>query len=203
MTPSLRLFSSEVFSQPFPYMISPASFDVDVSYRVLSWLETGAPWRYVETDFYEQFEFSLLHVQLPTDLDFLRSRDFLAAAKRRMASLFGANLSERVDATAHRLVAGQRIRLHNDFIAGAETHRLMIQFNRGWKDENGGFLLFFNSTDPPNVHNVFRPSHNSGVGFAISPKSHHAVSTLHAGERYTIVYSFYGLPSFELSDPQN
>ena len=87
---------------------------------------------------------------------------------------------------------GQRIRLHNDFIAGAETHRLMIQLNQGWKDENGGFLLFFNSADASDLHKVFRPVHNSAVGFAISPESYHAVSTLHAGERFTLVYSFYG-----------
>ena len=146
MTPVLRLFSPEVFPEPFPYIVSPASLDLAVSCRILTWLESEAPWRLVETDFYEQFEFSLLDGQLPPDLAFLRSSDFLVAAKARMASLFGATLGERIDATAHRLVPGQRIRLHNDFITGAETHRLLIQLNRGWKDENGGFLLFFNST---------------------------------------------------------
>ena len=28
-------------------------------------------------------------------------------------------------------------------------------------------------------------------GFEISPESNHAVSTVHAGERFTLVYSFY------------
>ena len=192
MTPVLRLSSAEVFSEPFPYVVSPASLDPAVSCRILAWLESEAPWRLVEANFYEQFEFNFLDSQLPPDLAFMRSSDFLAAVKTRMAALFGAVLGERIDATAHRLVPGQRIRLHNDFIAGAETHRLLIQLNRGWKDENGGFLLFFNGADPTNLHKVFRPVHNSAVGFAITPESHHAVSTLHAGQRFTLVYSFYG-----------
>ena len=192
MKPPLRLSPVEAFSEPFPYAVSPESLDLAVSRRILAWLESDAPWRLVETDFYEQFEFSLSDSQPPPDLAFLRSPAFLAAVKARMAALFGAVLGERVDATAHRLVPGQRIRIHNDFIAGAERHRLLIQLNRGWKDDNGGFLLFFNSADSSDLHKVFRPIHNSAVGFAITPESHHAVSTLHAGERFTLVYSFYG-----------
>ena len=192
MMPLLRLSPAEAFSQPFPYVVSSEGLDTAVSDRILAWLESAAPWQLVETDFYEQFEFSLSDSQLPPGLAFLRSSDFLAAMKARMAALFGTVLGDRVDATAHRLVPGQRIRLHNDFIAGAETHRLMIQLNRGWKDEYGGFLLFFNSADPSDLHKVFRPVHNSAVGFAITPESYHAVSTLHAGERFTLVYSFYG-----------
>jgi hypothetical protein len=56
----------------------------------------------------------------------------------------------------------------------------------------GGFLLFFNRADPADVHRIFLPIHNSLVGFAISPDSNHAVSTIHDGERFTLVYSFYG-----------
>lgn len=191
MTTLLHLSSVETFSEPFPYLVSPQGLDLDVSWRILAWFESDAPWQLVETDFYEQFEFSLLDIQLPPELSFLRAPDFLTGMKSRMAALFGAVLSDRVDVTAHRLVSGQRIRLHNDFIARAETHRLLIQLNRSWKDKNGGLLLFFNSNDPSDIHKVFRPVHNSAVGFAITPESYHAVSTLHAGERFTLVYSFY------------
>lgn len=191
MTIPLRLSSVQTFSEPFPYMVSPECLDLDTSCQILAWFESGAPWRLVETDFYEQFEFSLLDIQLPPELTCLRTPDFLMLMKARVEELFGAVLSDRIDVTAHRLMPGQRIRLHNDFIARAETHRLLIQLNRSWKDENGGFLLFFNSDDPSDLHKVFRPVHNSAVGFAITPESYHAVSTVHAGERFTLVYSFY------------
>jgi len=191
MTP-LRLSFVQTFFEPFPYVLSLESLELDVSYRVLAWFESGAPWRLVETDFYEQFEFSLLDAQLPPELTFLQTPDFLTTVRSRVADLFGAALGERVDVTAHRLIPGQLIRLHNDFIARAETHRLLIQLNRDWKDENGEFLLFFKSSDPSDTPKVFRPVHNSALGFAITPESYHAVSTLYTGERFTLVYSFYG-----------
>jgi Rps23 Pro-64 3,4-dihydroxylase Tpa1-like proline 4-hydroxylase len=105
--------------------------------------------------------------------------------------LFSVKLNSEVVLTAHKLIAGHTIRLHNDFVPERETHRLLIQFNREWQDENGGFLLFFNSPAPEDINRIIRPVHNSSVGFAISPKSNHAVSTVNNGERYTLVYSFY------------
>lgn len=191
MNAPLILSDIEVFCEPFPYLVSRQAFDPDMGQAILRWFETDAPWRLVEADFYEQFEFSLWDVQMPSSLTFLRAPGFLAVVKQRLSEHFAVDLSDHLDITAHKLVAGQRIRLHNDFIPGAETHRLLIQFNRGWHDEKGGLLLFFNSTDPADIHKIFCPIHNSAVGFAISATSYHAVSTLHAGERFTLVYSFY------------
>lgn len=181
----------EVYSGPFLYAVSARAFDDGVSADVLAWLESEAPWKLVETDFYEQFEFSFLDAALPTKLAFLREQTFIDSLANLIQQLFGVSLSRKVDTTAHRLLPGQRIRIHNDFIPDAETHRLLIQMNRGWEDGDGGFLLFFNSSDPADVHKVLRPVHNSAVAFAITPDSHHAVTTVHGGERYTLVYSFY------------
>ena len=185
------LITAEVSSEPFRYFVSPEALKSNISQTVLAWLETDVPWRLVETDFYEQFEFSLWDVQLPGSLTFLRSPSFLTAIRNRLEELFEVDLKDHLDITAHKLISGQRIRLHNDFIPGAETHRLIIQLNKGWEDENGGLLVFFNSDDPADIHKVFRPQHNSAVGFAITPNSYHAVSTLYAGERFTLVYSFF------------
>lgn len=192
MMPPLPLSFVKVFSKPFPHAVSRESFGLAINQRILGWLESEAPWCLVETDFYEQYEFSLLDIQLPPDLAFLRSPLFLESTRTTMADLFGATLDERIDATAHRLVSGQTIRLHNDYIAGAETHRLLIQLNRGWNEESGGFLLLFESADASDVSKVLRPLNNSALAFAISPDSYHAVSTLQCGERFTLVYSFYG-----------
>ena len=68
---------------------------------------------------------------------------------------------------------------------------MLVQLNRGWREDQGGFLMFFNSHDPSDVHRLFSPTHNSVVGFAISESSNHAVSTTHGGERFTLVFSFY------------
>lgn len=189
----LELASTEVFLEPFSYFVSPQALSPELSTELLNWLELDAPWKLVETDFYEQYEFSFFDIKLPSQLSFLTTPEYLSEVKNRVENLFSVKLDDRIDFTAHKLIPGQRIRIHNDYIPGCETHRLLIQLNRGWDDENGGMLIFFNSQNPSDIHKIFRPSHNSSVGFAISPDSHHAVSTIHNSERYTVIFSFYQL----------
>lgn len=97
---------------------------------------------------------------------------------------------ELTEINAHKLVGGQTIRIHNDFIGGEETHRVLLQINRGWDDAMGGMLMLFAGPRVEDVARMVRPTHASATSFEISPTSFHAVSTIHAGERYTIVYSF-------------
>jgi len=188
----INLSSVERFSQPFEYFLSPQALRDDVSTTLLAWLETEAPWKLVETDFYEQYEFSFWDVEVPPELLVLREPDFLNELKARFENLFKVELGKDIDIAAHRLIPGQRIRLHNDFIAGERAYRLLIQMNRGCKDEDGGLLFLFNSADPADIHKVFRPIHNDAIGFIVSPASNHAVSLIHSGERFTLVYSFHG-----------
>ena len=91
---------------------------------------------------------------------------------------------------AHKLLAKQTIRIHNDFLDGDERYRLLVQLNRGWTDAQGGMLMLFASGCSTDVRRVLRPVHGSMFAFEISPASYHAVSTVHSGERYTLVYSF-------------
>ena len=188
----INLSSAESFSKPFDYFVSHQALNDDLSGPLLEWLVTEAPWKLVETDFYEQFEFSLWDVEVPAPLLILREPPFINQLKPKLENLFGVEFGHDVDVAAHKLVPGQRIRLHNDFIAGQKTYRLIIQLNRICKDDYGGLLLLFNSSDPADIHKVFRPVHNSAIGFVVSPTSNHAVSLIHGGERFTLVYSFYG-----------
>lgn len=188
----LNLSSVESFSKPFDYFVSPQALGDDFSTTLLSWLEKEAPWKLVQTDFYEQYEFSFWDVDAPPQLLVLREPDFLSQLKTKVEDLFKVELGNDVDVAAHKLIPGQRIRIHNDCIVGERTLRLLIQLNRGCKDEDGGLLLLFNSSDPADIHKAFRPIHNSAIGFVVSPASNHAVSLIHGGERFTLVYSFYG-----------
>jgi Rps23 Pro-64 3,4-dihydroxylase Tpa1-like proline 4-hydroxylase len=188
----LDFASVKSFTKPFDYFASPQALRYGLSARLLDWLETYAPWKLVKTDFYEQYEFSLWDIDLPAHLLVFREPDFLTALKTKVEDLFKVELGNDIDVAAHKLIPGQRIRIHNDFISGEKTCRLLIQLNRGCKDEDGGLLLLFNSSEPADIHRAFRPIHNSAVGFVVSPTSNHAVSTIHGGERFTLVYSFYG-----------
>ena len=160
----------------------------------LDWLEADAPWELTRAEFYEQYEFSLLDVSLPPVVRCLASPETLTVLRRRMSECFRQPLSERVEVTAHKLVPDQTIRIHNDYIAGGESHRLLLQLNRGWEPANGGYLMFFGGPEPETVSEVVEPINGSVQGFAISPRSYHAVSTVHGGERFTLVYSFHPDP---------
>ena len=177
--------------EPFKFFLAPQALTVELSTLFLEWLESKAPWQLVEASFYEQYEFSLMDVTLPNELRDAFSATNIADLRDLIAAAFEVHLDESFDATVHKLVPGQRIRIHNDYIPGRETHRVLIQLNRGWRDDNGGALMFFNSPNPADVARVFRPVHNSCVAFEISPVSLHAVSTIHSGHRFTLVFSFY------------
>ena len=162
--------------------------------ELLDWLETEAPWELTRTEFYEQYEFSLAHCPPAPVLRPVVCAEALTALRDRMSACFGRSLSGRVDVTAHKLVPGQTIRIHNDHIPGGETHRLLLQLNRGWEPRHGGYLMFFAGPEPETVSKVVEPRNGTVQAFAISPRSYHAVSTVHAGERFTIVYSFHPGP---------
>ena len=180
----------EFTSVPFAHLVMPTVV-LSNFVECLNWLEEQAPWTPTTTDFYEQYEFSLQHVIGPPFLQHLTSSDTLASLRHQLFRLFDQPLSESVDITAHKLICGQTIRIHNDFIPGGESHRLLLQLNRGWKPENGGYLMLFSGPEPESLTKVIEPVSGSIQAFSISPYSYHAVSTVHSGERFTIVYSFY------------
>ena len=184
----------EFHATPFRYFLARHCFSPDLEPTLLEWFETGAPWRLVETDFYEQYEFSMFDAALPENVSLLAAPEGLAAFRSAMGALFDVELDDRVDLVAHRLMPGQRIALHNDYLTGKETHRLTVQLNRGLRDEDGGFFMLFNSKDPNDIHRIVRPVSGSAIGFEIGENSNHAVSLLHGGERYTLVYSFRSRP---------
>ncbi len=183
--------SIRVYREPFPYFTAKAALGQDLSSCLLRWLEFDAGWNLVEADFYEQYELCGIEGQLPECASFLRSPAFLKAVRHVMEGIFKRSFKERIDWTIHKLLAGQRIRLHNDFLNTGETHRLIIHLNRGWSHARGGFLMLFNSSNPVDVHRVLMPLPKSVIGFEISEKSNHAVSRVVNGQRFAVVYSLY------------
>ena len=182
---------SVAFSQrPFEHFVGRGELPA-TALGWLDWLETEAPWRLVSTEFYEQHECNLLDVAASAAVWSLACPDTTVALRSQMSERFGRPLSERVDVTAHKLVPEQTIRIHNDYIRDGESHRLLLQLNRAWEPAHGGYLMLFDGPQPETASQLVEPRHGSVQAFAISARSHHAVSTVHAGERFTVVYSFY------------
>lgn len=179
---------------PFRYFLAQRCVTAGTVVALLEWFESDAPWRLVNTDFYEQYEFSMLDVVLPENVAHLVSPGNFGVLRQEMADIFDLALDEHVTLVAHKLIPGQRIAIHNDYLLGQETHRLTIQLNRGLCDDDGGYFMLFNSRHPDDIHRIIRPLSHSAIGFEIGENSNHAVSRLRRGERYTLVYSFYAQP---------
>jgi Rps23 Pro-64 3,4-dihydroxylase Tpa1-like proline 4-hydroxylase len=187
---SLALLEAEVRTAPFAHATHPAPLSAELCEAALSWMETDAPWRLRIASFYEQWELHLDPQTLPSDLHALLADETVDALQRLLLAPIAAAPLKLTEVTAHKLVPGQTIRVHNDHRPNGETHRLLIQFNRGWADEQGGLLLLFGSAAADDVRRILRPLHRSAMAFEISAQSFHAVSTIQRGERYTLVYSF-------------
>ena len=188
-TDDIRLSGIEMADSPFPHCIFSKVFDSKVAKELYEWLEQSSLWCFTKTDFYTQFEFSLIELKLSPSLAFLNSEMTKTLLAEKFNNLFHRKLKV-VDITVHKLVDGHRMGVHNDFIGKAETHRLVIQINEDWKEENGGYLMFFSSKNPQDVSKVIKPLNNSAIGFEISENSYHAVSTVYNFSRYTLGYTF-------------
>ncbi|HEX5262495.1 MAG TPA: cyclophane-containing peptide 2OG-Fe(II) oxygenase YhhC [Phenylobacterium sp.] len=187
---TVAMLAAEVRETPFAHATHPAPLAEGLCEAALAWMETAAPWRLRVASFYEQWEFHLDPDALPAELGPLLATDTVDHLTRLMFRPLGARGLRLTEVTAHKLLPGQTIRVHNDYLADGETHRLLVQLNRGWADEQGGLLMLFGSASPEDVQRMLRPTHRSAMAFAISPHSFHAVSTIRSGERYTLVYSF-------------
>ena len=182
------LSQRSVSTQPFHHAVLTECLSPRVGNQLLQWFEDDAPWVSKRTDFYEQFEFSCWDSTAPA-AQYLTSNETLGVVRAVMMDIFGCGFESSVSVVCHKLVHGHRIGIHNDYLVGEETHRLTIQLNRGLRDDDGGFLMIFNSDDPADVHQILRPQHLSALAFEISADSYHAVSEMHGGERYTVIYS--------------
>lgn len=191
MRPIVDLTGARVEMDPFPFSVVPDALCDGTEQATLSWFEQAAPWRLTEESFYSQYEFDIRDVDLPSDVAPLAAGTTLAGMRELISELFDRRFGTRVDMTAHRLTAGQRIRIHDDYLEDGETHRLILQLNRGWTAGDGGHLLLFGGGEPENVRVVLAPRSKQALLFEISRRSHHAVSKVVRGERYSIVYSFH------------
>lgn len=179
---------------PFPHALARRLCHSGFAEKALRWFEREAPWRLRVESFYEQYELNLHQVGLPANLRYLVAEETIDRLADRMLAPLTQDGLVLVEANAHKLLPGQTIKIHNDHIDGAETHRVLIQLNRNWTDEDGGFLILFSGPNSAEVARIIRPLHCSAMAFEISPTSFHAVSTVLAGTRYTLVYSFKRVP---------
>jgi hypothetical protein len=178
---------------PFSHFVAMQAFTPTVADAAVAWLDGCVPWRRHLTDFYDQFECSLLNMRLPPLLhDGLVAPATLQRLRQRIEQIFGVALADVFTVTGHRLVPGQGIGVHTDRpLPGYETYRMVVHLGAGNSDANGGQLMFLHGKELADFACAFRGVHNTAVGFELSDRAFHAVAELAAGVRYTLVYSFW------------
>ena len=190
---------AEAIDEPFPHLVVPRCLDATLGARLLAWLER-APWEFRSIEgFYETQDVDLTRVELPPELEVLRSSELCDHLRHELTRWTGLELEPRLDICGQKLVPGYRIGIHSDFGPVRQTHRLLIQINSGWSLDNGGLLMLFDSAEPAEDSpgcRYYLPRHLSAVAFEISPRSHHAVSEILASTRYTLAYSFYCIDGY-------
>lgn len=179
----------EFNSKPFPYFFSKKVFDEKTAEDLLNLLKHNPKWKLHKGNFFEQFECFL---QRDEKYSILYDKNIIKVIKHKMQMIFKKEFDDKIEIVGHKMVPGQSIEIHNDNPNDEnETHRLIIQLNEGFKDSSGGDLIFFNSNNSKDIYRAFPPIHNTAIGMEFSKKSHHAVTKISYGNRYTIIYSFW------------
>jgi len=194
--PVLMLQGAIAVAEPFPHFVIHDSLNSAFAEALLVWFEYDAPWNRSVTEFYEVLDINLRDVAMPTHLRQLAEAAFLDGLRTRVEHLVNCPLGARVEVTAHKLPPGCAIKMHTDYGPERQTHRRFVHINRAWNVDDGGILMFFGADHPSSLDDVksYAALHGRAFAFAISPHSFHAVSTVTAGDQYTLTFSFYGPP---------
>jgi hypothetical protein len=188
--PYLNFSQLESLTSPFPHFCAAEVLPRGTDIELLTWLAGTDAWSLTEAEFYTQYEFSLFDFPPPGELHQLLTPYTIRLVADVLMTTFEVPGLELTAVTAHKLIDGHRIGIHNDFIGGEETHRLVIQLNPAWEDAHGGYLILFRSKDTRDVAKLVKPLMGSAFGFEISPRSYHAVSAVRGATRHSLVYTF-------------
>jgi hypothetical protein len=176
-------------TDPYPHFVSPRFYTERFAATLLAWLESGADWRLKETPLFAQYDLGFSKFKHCAEIQDLWNPAVLARLRDEASRGFGVPVSGRINISAHKLVTGQHGSIHTDNEPG-ETHRLVVQLNRGRANDSGGNLVLLSGPTPADMAVVFKQASNSAVGFGLGSASHHAIGRVREGTRFTVIYTF-------------
>lgn len=175
---------------PYPHFVSPRFYGDRFAQTLLTWLESDeAGWSLKETSLFAQYELGFTKFKHCAQIKGLWDATVLARLRDYVSCAVGAPVSGRINISAHKLLAGQHASIHTDNDP-AETHRIVVQLNRGRADDSGGNLILLSGPMPSDMAVVFKQVSNCAVGFGLGAASYHAVGRVRAGTRFTVIYTF-------------
>ncbi|PTU64391.1 hypothetical protein DB032_05455 [Chromobacterium sp. Panama] len=182
------------FEQPYRHFLCFDTFDETVAQQADAVLRGPLPWEERVGDFFVTYRLDLRRLyQLRPDAPAFVREEFLDALREQMQILFEVPLSaDDIQVLGHRMVPGQRIGVHNDNPGlGYEGYRVVVQFTRDHRPEDGGLLNIHAGDEPEAVYQSIRPYPNMAFGFEMSAHSYHSVSALTRQPRDALIFNFW------------
>lgn len=187
------LRSAQSIPKPFPHFSLPVVFDSETADAILDFLEKETPWELESQTFYTHYGCATIVEHFcgkPAAVAGLP--ETITLIRRHLERIFNKSLTDRFNLVAHKMLPGHKIGIHNDHPSGGtETHRFLVNFSRHFDDSYGGHLVLFSKDDLEEDTVILRPLNNAGMGMELSMRSYHYVDEIKAGERYSLVYSFW------------
>jgi hypothetical protein len=174
---------------PYDHIVSPRFYTETFAETLLGWLEARQDWHQRAGILFDLHELGFSHFRGCKEIEGIWDGAVLARLRDAVTRAIGTPVSSRINIHAHRMVADQFTNIHTDMIP-EETHRVVVQLNRGRADDSGGNLMLLTGARPADMSVVFKQASNSAIGFKLGAESFHAVGRVKTGTRFTIIYTF-------------
>ena len=173
---------------PYRFVMSAHALGDEAAQAVARLFDEDVPWARHDASFYACF------LAVVTDrID----PALLAGLPGRIGALLGVPLTDRVHVTVQRMEPGDHALVHTDRpLVGYEAARVVVQFNHGWRDEDGGLLEVHADADGGAVVASLLPTFDAAFAFAQTPSSHHAVTPAKR-QRRSAVFNFWHVGNTE------
>ena len=151
-------------------------------------------WERIKTDFYLQDEYTLKWDDATLMAHLRRLVEVFSSIGMQnwIARSMGCVVALPPTVVAHRLRPGDYIGFHNDYRSDGEAVRLVLMLGNAAEESGGVFVALGESEKSEHeVLEVVIPKHNRLLSFCISRRSYHLVTEVTAGDRYSIIFSYY------------
>lgn len=178
----------KIIPDPYPHIQMGPVLDADDAEEVLCWLQRCNSWRREVRTFARYDAIFLTPTVVPDEAKPAVSRSLLGELRNTLQSRLGVNLESFALIEAHRSQQHDYIGLHTD--ESVNEVRLALNLNSYWNASNGGLLSLQDRPLLPRYRVAYCPLHNSAVAFRTTTASHHEISLVKKGVRYTLLYRF-------------
>jgi hypothetical protein len=177
--------------RPFAHFRAAPALSERLASDLLSWMERAEGWRRHANDVYRSATIHLSPANAPRAVRLFED-GHLAQVKAVAEAAFTCRFRQEVFVSANRHAPGDAVGMHNDHVEPASrdrfffTHRLVMYLNPDWQPEHGGVLQLHGRHGAVEVR--IDPLHNTCVGLAMGRHSHHSVTAIAQGSRYSLVF---------------